>query len=193
MAHQPVGNSVGLAAGGSSATSAAQSQQTNSLRVVAITTSAHVVIGETAATTDYYIPADTPQVINLGAVRSQRVVAITTAAGSTGGLSDAIIDVPEGTGSQFAVGDKVTLTCTGQSWYSFTYKEVESVNTSAGVNGYFATRFRVADAYSVGFATAFTDNQQPCEVRASFKVSAIKGGGNNGTINFQQVQVSGDA
>ena len=193
MAHQPVGDSVEVAAAGTSATSAAQSQRTNSLRVVAVTNAACVAIGEAATTANYYIPGDTASVINLGAVRSQRVVSISTAAGSTGGLSDAIIDVPEGTGCQFAVGDKITLTCTGQSWYDFTYKEVESVNTTAGVNGYFATRFRVADAYSVGFATAFTDNQQPCEVRASFKVSAIKCGSSNATIKFQQVQVSGDA
>ena len=48
MAHQPVGDSVEVAAAGTSATSAAQSQRTNSLRVVAVTNAACVAIGEAA-------------------------------------------------------------------------------------------------------------------------------------------------
>ena len=53
------------------------------------------------------------------------------------------IDFPEGTGSPFEIGDVVSLTVTGQSNFDFTHKIVTSIDTSAGVSGYFSTRLTV--------------------------------------------------
>ena len=183
MAHRPVGvcSSFSFTAGAAS-TSTAFTVQSSVLRVVAVGGSAHVAIGVTPAATsaDYYVPAG--DTVTLGLTKaSNRVVGITT--GTT-----TIVTVPEGTQVPFAVGDYVTLTATGQSYYDFTHQRVLSIDTSAGVDGYFSTRMTV-DYNSSGIVTAFS--AADASVVVSNKISAY--GVGLGTLYFQQVQITGQA
>jgi hypothetical protein len=184
MAHRPVGAGSSLSfTAGAATTSSAFSVQSDVLRVVAVGGAAHVAIGtEPAATVaDYYVPSG--QAVTLALTKaSNRVVGVTT--GTT-----TVITVPEGTQVPFGVGDYVTLTASGQSYYNITHAPVISVDTSSNVNGYYQTRMTV-DYNSSGIVTAF--NPSYAEVRASQKLSAY-GSGGSGTIYFQQVQITGQA
>jgi hypothetical protein len=184
MAHQPVGNGTSFAITSSNAQSSAISHQSDTLRVVAVGAPAHVAIGTdpTATNANYYVASGQEATISLGRPSSQRVVGITTGATTT-------IDFPEGTGSPFEVGDAVSLTVTGQSYYDFSHKTVKSVDTSSNVGGYFNTRI-VINHDSSGVATAFSTPY--AELRGSFKVGSIAATG-SGTLYAQQVQVSGVA
>lgn len=183
MSHIPVGagSSFNFSAGVAS-TSSAFAVQTNVLRVVAVGGSAFIAIGATpsAAATDYYIPSGTIATLALTKA-SNRVVGVTT--GTT-----TIIIVPEGTQVPFGVGDYVSLTASGQSYYNFTHQRVISVDTSAGVGGYYQTRM-IVDYNSSGIITAFAPID--ATVTASNKVSAY--GTGSGTLYYQQVQISGQA
>lgn len=183
MAHRPVGagSSFNFTAGAAT-TSSAFTVQSSVLRVVAVGGSAHVAIGVTpaATNTDYYIPSG--ETVTLGLTKaSNRVVGITT--GTT-----TIVTVPEGTQVPFAVGDYVTLTATGQSYYNFTHQRVISIDTSAGVDGYFQTRMTV-DYNSSGIVTSFS--AADASVVVSNKISAY--GVGSGTLYYQQVQIAGQA
>jgi hypothetical protein len=183
MAHRPVGvcSSFSFTAGAAS-TSTAFTVQSSVLRVVAVGGSAHVAIGVTPAATsaDYYVPAG--DTVTLGLTKaSNRVVGVTT--GTT-----TIVTVPEGTQVPFAVGDYVSLTATGQSYYDFTHQRVLSIDTSAGVDGYFSTRMTV-NYNSSGIVTAFSATD--ASVVVSNKISAY--GVGSGTLYFQQVQITGQA
>jgi hypothetical protein len=152
------------------------------LRVVAVGGAAHVAIGvnPTATNTDYYVPAG--DTVTLGLTKaSNRVVGVTT--GTT-----TIVTVPEGTQVPFGIGDYVTLTVTGQSYYNFTHQQVLSIDTSAGVGGYYQTRMTV-NYNSSGIATAFSATD--ASVVVSNKISAY--GVGSGTLYFQQVQITGQA
>jgi hypothetical protein len=183
MAHRPVGAGSSFTfTAGAATTSSAFSVQSSVLRVVAVGGAAHVAIGvnPTATNTDYYVPAG--DTVTLGLTKaSNRVVGITT--GTT-----TIVTVPEGTQVPFAVGDYVTLTASGQSYYNFTNQQVLSVDTSAGVNGYYQTRMTV-NYNSSGIVTAFSSAD--ASVIISNKISAY--GVGSGTIYFQQVQITGQA
>ena len=85
-------------------------------------------------------------------------------------------------------GDYVTLTASGQSYYNFTHQRVISVDTSAGVGGYYQTRMTV-DYNSSGIVTAFSPVD--ATITASNKVSAY--GTGSGTLYYQQVQITGQA
>jgi hypothetical protein len=183
MAHRPVGvGSSFTFTAGAATTSSAFTVQSSVLRVVAVGGAAHVAIGVTPAATsaDYYVPAG--DAVTLGLTKaSNRVVGVTT--GTT-----TIVTVPEGTQVPFAVGDYVTLTATGQSYYNFTHQRVVSIDTSAGVDGYFSTRMTV-DYNSSGIVTAFS--AADASVVVSNKISAY--GVSSGTLYFQQVQITGQA
>jgi hypothetical protein len=183
MAHRPVGAGSSFTfTAGAATTSSAFTVQSSVLRVVAVGGSAHVAIGVTpaATNTDYYVPAG--DTVTLGLTRaSNRVVGVTT--GTT-----TIVTVPEGTQVPFAVGDYVTLTATGQSYYNFTHQQVLSINTTAGVDGYFSTRMTV-NYNSSGIITAFSSTDS--SVVVSNKISAY--GVGSGTLYFQQVQITGQA
>jgi len=184
---KPVGDVVTLNTSSTSAQSAAQSHKTDTLRVVAVTTPAHIAIGANPVATaaNFYIPADSSASISLGSPNSNRVTGITTNVGTT-----TVIDFPEGTGSPFGVGDAVSLTVEGQSDYDFSHKIVSSVNTTAGVSGYFSTRIIVNNDSSTGNPAALLDTSY-AELRSSFKVAALSTG--SGKCYVQQVQVTGDA
>jgi hypothetical protein len=156
--------------------------QSEYLRVVAKGAGCHIAIGTlpTAATTNFYVHAGEDDIISLGKVSAQRVVGVTT--GTT-----TIIDFPEGTGQPFEVGDAVTLTGV-PSYLTFTHKIVDSVNTTAGVGGFFNTRI-IVNHDSSGIHTNYvaqTPGPGYAELRGSFMVAAF--GDGSGTLHYQQVQ-----
>ena len=178
---KPVGVNTTFATGTGSTQSGAISQQSDSIRVVAITEGVHVAIGTdpTATVENFFVPVTDATEISLGPVRSQRVVGVTTGTTTT-------IDFPEGTGSPFEIGDAVSLTVSGQSNFDFEHKIVTSIDTSAGVAGYFSTRLTVDhDSSSVTDVFGSPD----ATLRRSVKV-AVRTAANTGTVHIQQVQVS---
>ena len=196
MAHQPVGSgaSIALTTDTANTTSSGIAQQSDTLRVVLVgadaVQGAHVAIGTdaSATTASYYVVKNEPASISISRPSSQRVVGITT--GST-----TLIDFPEGTGSPFAVGSRVNLTVTDQSYYDDVvgFATVSKVWNGAGRNGNFSTRITV-DADTSGIVTAYSSDNY-AELRNSFKVSALaKGGAATGksTLYYQQVQITGE-
>ena len=196
MAHQPVGSgaSIALTTDTANTTSSGIAQQSDTLRVVLVgadaVQGAHVAVGTdaSATTASYYVVKNVPASISISRPSSQRVVGITT--GST-----TLIDFPEGTGSPFAVGSRVNLTVTDQSYYDDVvgFATVSKVWNGAGRNGNFSTRITV-DADTSGIVTAYSSDNY-AELRNSFKVSALaKGGAATGksTLYYQQVQITGE-
>ena len=149
MTHRPVGAGSSFSFTGTATTSSAFSVQSDTLRIVAVGGAAHITIGSspTATNTDYYVPSGESVTLALTKA-SNRVVGITTGTTTT-------IDFAEGTQSPFGVGDSVTLSASGQSYYDFTHQRVLSIDTSAGVDGYFSTRMTV-NYNSSGIVTAFS-------------------------------------
>ena len=169
MAHRPIGAGSSVAINTTSAKSSAFSVQSNVLRVVSVGAGAHVAIGTEpiATTADYYVPAG--QSATLGLTKaSNRVVGVTT--GTT-----TIVTFAEGTQCPFGIGDYVSLTASGQSYYNFTHQPVVSVDTSSGVNGYHQTRCSIGTDTS-GIATAFSSSD--ATLRNSLKVAARTDRGN---------------
>ena len=189
MAHQQVGDLVSFTATASSVQSSAIPQKSQYLRVVAIDQDAHVAIGTnpTATTANYYVVADQPEVISIGQPRSQPVVGITTGATT-------VLEFQEGTGSQFTVGDTVSLTVTGQTSYNFSDKIVTEVNAkSADGSGNGTQGFSIIiplSSNTVAIATAYSASNF-AELTNVFKVAGIRGGGTNAVVKVQQVQVVG--
>ena len=195
MALNPVGSGASIALTTDTAnTTSSIAQKANTLRVVLVgadaVQGAHVAIGTdaSATTSDFYVVKNEPASINIFRPSSQRVVGITTGATT-------LIDFPEGTGSPFAVGSRVDLTVTGQSYYDDVvgFATVSKVWSGSGRNGYFSTRITV-DADTSGIVTAYSSDNY-AELRNSFKVSALaKGGAATGksTLYYQQVQISGE-
>ena len=155
MALQPVGSGSSIASG-ASASHAKFAHKTDAIRVYADGCTATVAVGNTAvaAATDFIIPANhEPETINIGRPSAQRVVGVTTTA------TTVIVDFPEGTGSPFFVGQKVSLTVTDPQnrHFEFTDKPIASINNTSNVGGYFGTRLVVTHNYGaiVGVHTAF--------------------------------------
>ena len=195
MALNPVGSGASIALTTDTAnTTSSIAQKANTLRVVLVgadaVQGAHVAIGTdaSATTSDFYVVKNEPASINIFRPSSQKVVGITTGATT-------LIDFPEGTGSPFAVGSRVDLTVTGQSYYddAVGFATVSKVWSGSGRNGYFSTRITV-DADTSGIVTAYSSDNY-AELRNSFKVSALaKGGAATGksTLYYQQVQITGE-
>ena len=182
MAHRPVGAGSSFTfTAGTATTSSAFTVQSNVLRVVAVGGAAFVSVGATPSATaaDYYVPVNETATLALTKA-SNRVVGVTT--GTT-----TIVTVPEGTQVPFGVGDYVTLSVSGQTYYNFTHQRVISVDTTSNVGGYYQTRMTV-DYNSAGIVTAFASE---ASVSASNKVSVF--GAGSGTLYYQQVQISGQA
>ena len=180
--HKPVG--LGTAVTITSATAVAStsfSVQSDTLRVVAVSAGTFVAIGTnpTATATDYYVPLGGTATLALSPA-SQRVVGIITGTATT-------ITFPEGTGSPFSVGDYVSLTSSGQPYYNFIHQPVTAVNATSGYDGYYSTRITVA-TNTIGIVTAFSTDG---DLRKSVRVSTY--GTGSGTLQIQQVQISGDA
>ena len=162
--------------------SAAFAHKTDAIRIVAIGNDAYVSIGTEpdAGPTNFLVTVGEPEILSLGAPKNQRVVGITTGAATT-------VSLPEGTGSPFNVGDTVSLTVTGQSYYDFTHQSVTVVNTGNRVDGYTP---KVTVSYnSSGIVTAFSADST-ASLRNSLKIAAEARTG-SGSIHCQQVQNAG--
>ena len=114
-----------------------------------------------------------------------------------------VVDFPEGTGSPFFVGQKVSLTVTDPQnrHFEFTDKPVASINNTSNVGGYFGTRLVVTHSYGAiaGVHTAFVSGDgQTAELRDVVHISALAkpnshGNAATGAVHFQQVQVTSGA
>ena len=209
-AYVGVGSAISLSVSGSSVTSAWIDQKTQWLRCVAIGASAiHVATSSTCATgkeppannvgatgfeattRDFVVTNQEPVIIALGQVCSQPVVGIETG-------TQTFLTFPEGTGSQFVVGQSVNLYVndaadgTSQAGFAGSVRDVgiSTVYTGSVPDGYNSTRIGIdtnttdCPAY-LGFHTAFA------QLRNNFKVAAIKAAGSNpGTLIVQQVSTT---
>ena len=186
MAHKPVGNCVSIACTPVNNRTDAIAHKTDSLRVVAIGTFAHVAIGTfpTDTRADYMVIEGEAATIALGKPGSQRISGITSGATTT-------LDMPEGVASQFTVGDAVSLTVTGQSDYDFTHKIVKSIDSHPGFSGYHSERI-VVDHDSSADNPASLLSTSYAELRSSFKVGTITHVG-IGSVYIQQVNPSSPA
>ena len=208
MALNPVGagTSLALVAAGTVVQNqtGAQTHQSAYLRCVAVDCPVNVAVSmattaaATAGITSFFIRKDTSETLFIGKPRSNRVVGLTTETDGTG-----TIDFAEGTGTPFNGGDAVSLTVTGQDYYNFSHKIVNSVNSTSGLNGYYSTRINVdydyGDDNPGGIQTTFNNAGQVnwAEMRSSFVVGAQSATGLGaqgiGALYIQQVQTSGDA
>jgi len=186
--HNPVGigTTIAIVASGSLA-GAALDQQSNTLRVTAVTAGAHIGIGSfpVGYTTSYYIAKDTSALLSLGPVFSQRVTGVTTSGTNT------LLTLEEGGGSQFLVNDAVSFTSNNAEWWNFSHKivtAVSAVDFSAADQRVILT---VDNDYGATISTAWARNNTQGDLRNSFKVAAL--GDGSGTLHYQQVQVTGDA
>tara|TARA_B100000029_G_scaffold7248_1_gene7654 strand:+ start:616 stop:1242 length:627 start_codon:yes stop_codon:yes gene_type:complete len=208
MALNPVGagTSLALVAAGTVVQNqtSAQTHQSAYLRCVAVDCPVNVAVSmastaaATAGITSFFIRKDTSETLFIGKPRSNRVVGLTTETDGT-----VTIDFAEGTGTPFNGGDAVSLTVTGQDYYDFSHKIVNSVNSTSGLNGYYSTRINVdydyGDDNPGGIQTTFNNAGQVswAEMRSSFVVGAqsatVLGAQGQGALYIQQVQTSGDA
>ncbi len=208
MALNPVGagTSLALVAAGTVVQNqtGAQTHQSAYLRCVAVDCPVNVAVSmattaaATAGITSFFIRKDTSETLFIGKPRSNRVVGLTTETDGT-----VTIDFAEGTGTPFNGGDAVSLTVTGQDYYDFSHKIVNSVNSTSGLNGYYSTRINVNYDYGDdnigGIQTTFNNAGQVswAEMRSSFMVGAQAAGAlgaqGTGALYIQQVQTSGDA
>ena len=208
MALNPVGagTSLALVAAGTVVQNqtGAQTHQSAYLRCVAVDCPVNVAVSmattaaATAGITSFFIRKDTSETLFIGKPRSNRVVGLTTETNGT-----TTIDFAEGTGTPFNGGDAVSLTVTGQDYYNFSHKIVNSVNSTSGLNGYYSTRINVdydyGDDNPGGIQTTFNNAGQVswAEMRSSFVVGAQSATGigaqGQGALYIQQVQTSGDA
>ena len=166
----------------SSAQSGAFAHKTDAIRLVAIGASAYVEIGTNpdAGPTNFLVTPGEPEILSLGAPKNQQVVGITT--GTT-----TVISLPEGTGSPFNVGDTVSLTVIGQSYYDFSHKPVSAVNQGNRVDGYTPTV--TINTSTAGIVTALSADSR-ATLRNSLKIAAEAAAG-SGTLHCQQVQNAG--
>ena len=208
-AYVGVGSAISLSVSGTNVTSAWIDQKTQWLRCVAIGASAiHVATSSTAptgnsphntdatgglvaTTQDFVVSDQEPVIIALGQVCSQPVVGIETG-------TQTFITFPEGTGSQFVVGQSVNLYVndaadgTSQAGFAGSVRDVgiSTVYTGSVPDGYNSPRIGIdtnttdCPAY-LGFHTAFA------QLRNNFKVAAIKAAGSHpGTLIIQQVSTT---
>jgi|TARA_B100001939_G_C16825958_1_gene566477 hypothetical protein len=188
MSLNPVDSAFTISTSSASATSSAFAHKTDSVRIVAIGNDAYVSIGKTgvdAGPTNFLVATGEPEIISLGHPRSNRVTGITT--GST-----TVLELPEGTGSPFVVGDFVTLTVTGQSGYDFTHIEVTAVEEASNgganyVNG--GAKITVSHDSSSGTPATLLSTSTAL-VRDSLIIAAEARTG-SGSVHCQQVQVTG--
>ena len=165
-----------------SAKSDAFAHKTDAIRIVAIDQDAYVSIGTEpdAGPTNFLVTVGEPEILSLGAPKNQQVVGITTGATT-------VISLPEGTGSPFNVGDTVSLTVTGQSYYDFSHQSVTVVNTGNRIDGY--TPKVTINTSTAGIVTALSADSR-ATLRNSLKIASEAAAG-TGTLHCQQVQNAG--
>ncbi len=173
--------------------SAATTQQTPYLRVVAIGSShAHVAIGSapTASVNDFVAVRDVPSIITLGQPRSQPLVGVTT--GTTTRFR-----IQEGQGSQFVKGQMVMLTDCDDDTSDPYWKNLCGITTVQSIDDriYFPnTPYPnyveiIVATDSSAIQTSFSSNTR---LVSAFQVSALKGAAaGEGYVHCQQVQITG--
>jgi len=178
----PVDSAFTRATTTSSAKSNAFAHKTDAIRIVAIGNDAYVSIGSEpeAGPTNFLVTVGEPEILSLGAPKNQRVVGITTGATT-------VVSLPEGTGCPFNVGDTVSLTVTGQSYYDFSHQSITAVNTGNRVDGY--TPKVTISTNTTGIATALSADSA-ATLRNSLKIAAESRTG-TGSVHCQQVQNAG--
>ena len=193
-AFKTVGATGTVTATASNVQSGAISQQSSYLRVVATAAPAQIAVGgdPTASATTLYLAQNVPEIISIGQVRAQPIA-------NYGKGSTTTITFYEGQGTQFVVGDYVTLTATGQTGFAFAHAEVTAVNdrNSAGIGqitGETQSYGRIItvdhDSSSVS-GTWDTSLNAQSDLRSSFKLGGIRVGGTNSVIYYSQVQITG--
>ena len=178
----PVGPAFTRTTNSGSQKSAEFAHKTDAIRIVAIGASAYVEIGTEpdAGPTNFLVIVGEPEILSLGAPKNQQVVGITTGATT-------VVSLPEGTGCPFNVGDTVSLTVTGQSYYDFTHQSVTAVNTGNRIDGY--TPKVTINTSTAGIVTALSADSR-ATLRNSLKIAAEAAAG-SGSIHCQQVQNAG--
>ena len=162
--------------------SAAFAHKTDAIRIVALTKNAYVSIGSEpeAGPTNFLVTVGEPEILSLGAPKSQQVVAVTVGTATT-------VSLPEGMGCPFNVGDTVSLTVTGQSYYDFSHQSVTAVNTGNRIDGY-TPKVSISTS-TAGIVTALSASSR-ATLRNSLKIAAEAAAG-AGTLHCQQVQNAG--
>ena len=187
MSLNPVDPAFTFSTSGTSAKSSAFAHKTDSIRIVAIGNDAYVAIGTEpdAGPTNFLITVGEPETLSLGHPRSNRVVGITT--GST-----TVLELPEGTGCPFVVGDYVSLSVTGQSTYDFSHKEVTAIQDVSTLGGQYTnggSKVTINHDSSSGNPAALLSTSRAI-VRNSLKIAA-ETRTVSGSVHCQQVQVTG--
>ena len=183
-AYKPVGAGVKITATNSNVVSSSISQQSKYLRVVATGAAAHVEVGAapTASATTFFLAQDVPEVISLGQVRSQPIA-------NFGKGSTTTITFYEGRGSQFVVGDWVTLTAPGQTGFAFSHQEVTAINDASGLpnaNQGFGRIITIDYDSSSVSGTWDTAKNPQSDLRAEFKVDGLSADFTNADCYAQQ-------
>ena len=178
----PVDPAFTIATAVTSTQSGAFAHKTDAIRIVALTKNAYVEIGTNpdAGPTNFLVTVGEPEILSLGAPKSQQVVAVTVGTATT-------VSLPEGMGCPFNVGDTVSLTVTGQSYYDFTHQSVTAVNTGNRIDGY--TPKVTINTSTAGIVTALSADSR-ATLRNSLKIAAEAAAG-AGTLHCQQVQNAG--
>ena len=195
-AHTPVGTGVSVAIGAAS-TYATFNQQSEFVRICAVGGACHVAIGTepTAATSDYYVPSGGTAVLSLSKVRSNRISGFTTAQ-TLNSVASSVLDIAEGHGCQFIVGDLVSLDATIDGFDFGTADNaayVTAINQVASPDGYNGRRVTVDfDSTALTYTSAF-DTAAWTDMRRMIRVGVIGSHGSSGHVQLQQVQVAGDA
>ena len=178
----PVDPAFTITTGAASVLSSAFAHKTDAVRLVAIGADAYVEIGTSpdADPTNFLVAVGEPEILSLGAPKSQQVVAVTVGTATT-------VSLPEGMGCPFNVGDTVSLTVTGQSYYDFSHQVITAVNNGNRVDGY--TPKVTISTGTAGIATALSADSR-ATLRNSLKIAAEAAAG-AGTLHCQQVQNAG--
>lgn len=141
-------------------------------------TDAYISIGATvgvSTTNSIWVKGGTELLLRETVV-SQRVVGVSTGATTT-------ILLPEGTFSEFSVGDYVELTGISPSGINTNYASVASVDANAGLNGGYSRKLTLNwDTSSQGVVSDSVG-----ELRKVVKITASS----SGTVHITEVQIAG--
>lgn len=139
---------------------------------------AYISIGATtgvSTTNSIWVKAGTELILRETVV-SQRVVGVSTGATTT-------VLLPEGTFSEFAVGDYVALTGISPAGINTDYAAVLSVDANAGLNGGYSRKLTLN--WDTSGQPAVSDSTG--ELRKVVKISASSAG----TVHITEVQIAG--
>lgn len=141
-------------------------------------TDCYIEIGTTpfiSTTNSIWIKAGNELILKESPV-SQRIVGVTTG-------SSTVVYIPEGTFSEFSVGDTVELTGIAPSGINTNSATVLSIDATGGVNGGFSRKITLN--WNTSTQSAPTD--QTGELRKVIKIGASS----SGKVHITEVQIAG--